>query len=99
MSHITLREAYQKGIDAGEVSAWATQAAFSGKGKEDWEQRAIESEQHSRQYSPFEFLAQDLNEHPVPDRAWEEYEKGVGVGVRRYIRQHTGKVYAPQPQT
>jgi len=42
---------------------------------------------HFRQYSPFEFYAKEFNEKPDPDRYWEEYEKGVAVGIRKAWRE------------
>ena len=42
----------------------------------------LESELHSRQYSPFEFFASDVNE--CGDRAeglWDSYDEGVVKGI------------------
>jgi hypothetical protein len=44
---------------------------------------AWESEQNARSFSPWEFLARDINESG--DRAeglWEAYDEGVAVGIR-----------------
>ena len=42
----------------------------------------IESE-HYRQFSPFEFTAQDFNESHDPDGMWSEYERGVWNGAKQ----------------
>jgi hypothetical protein len=42
----------------------------------------IESE-HYRQFSPFEFTAQDFNESHDPDGMWSEYERGVFNGSKQ----------------
>ena len=42
----------------------------------------IESE-HYRQFSPFEFTAQDFNESKYPDEIWVEYERGVFNGAKQ----------------
>ena len=42
----------------------------------------IESE-HYRQFSPFEFTAQDFNESHDPDGMWSEYERGVWNGSKQ----------------
>ena len=42
----------------------------------------IENE-HYRQFSPFEFTAQDFNESHDPDGMWSEYEKGVWNGSKQ----------------
>jgi hypothetical protein len=45
---------------------------------------AFDSEQNARQFSPFEFFANDINE--TGDRAesiWQAYDEGVALGIRR----------------
>lgn len=39
------------------------------------------SEQHSRQYSPFEFTAQELNGSRHPEDAWDAFDRGVDRGI------------------
>jgi|SRR6516164_4469083 hypothetical protein len=49
---------------------------------------AYEAELNSRQYSPFEVFARDLN--AVPRRAdglWKAYERGIGIGIIRGSRK------------
>lgn len=65
-----------------------------------------ESEAHARQFSPFEFLARDLNASRDPDGAWEAYEAGVEVGLRQvalaacrtYLAQVAERVGLPAPR-
>lgn len=48
---------------------------------------AYESEQNARQYSPFEFFANDINESgDRADGLWEAYNKGVSIGIRRGLK-------------
>jgi hypothetical protein len=42
----------------------------------------IESE-HYRQFSPFEFTAQEFNASKYPDEIWSEYERGVFNGAKQ----------------
>lgn len=42
----------------------------------------IESEHH-RQFSPFEFTANDFNQSHDPDGMWSEYERGVFNGAKQ----------------
>lgn len=41
----------------------------------------VESE-HYRQFSPFEFTAQDFNRSRDPDAVWEAYDNGVYRGAK-----------------
>ena len=41
---------------------------------------------HFRQFGPFEFYAKEFNDKPNSGRYWEEYEKGVAVGIRKAWR-------------
>lgn len=43
--------------------------------------------EHYRQYSPFEFYANDMNNYRDPDRAWEVYENAVYSGILRAVRE------------
>lgn len=48
---------------------------------------AFESEENARQFSPWEFLAHDIN--VCGDRAeglWQAYDKGVEVGIAKGVR-------------
>lgn len=42
---------------------------------------------HYRQFSPFEFTAQEFNESRNPDGVWSAYEDGVYKGIQAYIKE------------
>ena len=53
---------------------------------EEWREEvrdlAFEAEQNSRQFSPFEFFAKDLNDREDADEAWDSYDEGIAKGVQ-----------------
>ena len=56
---------------------------------------AYESEMNARQFSPFEFFANDINE--TGDRAdglWSAYDEGVGIGIRRGLKSRLEQLNA-----
>ena len=80
------RDARQEGINAGYGIGLENARDYT-----DFDQYMIECLEHEselyRQYSPFEFLAQAMNEDE--DRAegiWEAYENGVAAGLRKAWR-------------
>lgn len=94
------KEAREHGRDAGLAAAKYTEASPEDKreagcdcadGQECHEcltRAAFESESNARQYSPWEFLAHDINSSG--DRSeglWEAYDKGVEVGIRKGVRE------------
>jgi hypothetical protein len=40
-----------------------------------------------RQYSPFEFLAQEMNRGKNSDKKWEEYDNGVMAGIQQATKE------------
>lgn len=48
-----------------------------------WIEEASETEEHTRSFSPFEFVAHDFNdrEEPDSDELWTAYETGVSDGI------------------
>lgn len=42
---------------------------------------ASESESNSRDFSPFEFTAHDLNEREDSEDAWEAFDEGISDGI------------------
>lgn len=45
---------------------------------------AFDSEQNARQYTPFEFLAAEINaQGDRADGLWDSYDKGVAVGIKK----------------
>lgn len=61
--------------------------------KEDYEdalmEEAFESEIHSRQFSPWEHIAKEINSAKPDwrvDGLWDAYEEGVELGIKEAIR-------------
>ncbi|MFH1865035.1 MAG: hypothetical protein ABIK85_04060, partial [Candidatus Eisenbacteria bacterium] len=75
------REARSEGVAAG------YQAGLYNDTEED----AFEAEENARQYSPFEFLASEMNRSRDPDGLWDAYDEGVAVGVRKALRERRGR--------
>lgn len=52
---------------------------------------AYESELNSRQFSPWECFANQMNQvEERSDGLWQAYEKGVGIGIIRGARKRLG---------
>jgi hypothetical protein len=51
---------------------------------------AYEAEMNARQYSPWEFIAQEINDSDDPEELWEQYERGVTAGIQRGVRERIG---------
>lgn len=68
---ITRDEAYQMGKDRGEEMASYSESA------ED----AFEAEEHARQYSPFEFTANEFNEAERPEELWNAFDEGIADAI------------------
>lgn len=47
-----------------------------------------DAELNGRQYSPFEFVAHELNENEnKADMYWDEFDRGVDVGINKSIKE------------
>lgn len=46
---------------------------------------AWEAEDNYRQYTPFEFFAQELNDSEDPDEAWDTYETAMSEGIEKEL--------------
>jgi hypothetical protein len=58
---------------------------------------AFDAEANSRQYTPFEFFAQAMNEvEPRAEGLWQAYERGVGTGIVRGSRKRLGLEPLPE---
>jgi len=55
---------------------------------EAWEMLCGEAESHSRDFTPFEFTAHDLNESRDPEGYWEAFDEGIYKGMLAYRRKH-----------
>lgn len=75
-------DAKSEGFDAGYSAGVYGTEGF--KDEDEFFSMAYESEENARQFSPFEFLAHDINE--TGDRAeglWDAYDEGVLFGIRK----------------
>ena len=77
------KDARQEGISAGYEIGLENAQDFTDF--DEYMEACLEHEQDTyRQYTPFEFLAQEINE--TGDRAdglWEAYDKGVVAGLTK----------------
>lgn len=46
---------------------------------------AFEAEELNRQYSPFEFLAHEINSQENAGKLWEEFDAGIADGINAYF--------------
>lgn len=86
---MTLKQAYQEGLDAGQSISQNILTGNWGKVPltlEAFLAEVCQTEESSREFSPFEFLAKELNESRNPDRAWEDYERGIINGATKAYR-------------
>lgn len=58
---------------------------------EDYEEELIpilmECDENSRQYSPFEFFAKELNEAKECEELWEAYDDGIFAGIEMAMEE------------
>ena len=94
------RDAYSEGFDRGHEAALYCEVGESdkenaccdccGTDKECDEcrtQAAYSAEDNSRSYSPFEFLAHDLNEdEDRSEMLWDWYDRGVTAGIKAGLK-------------
>mgnify|MGYP000846070802 CR=1 FL=1 len=81
-------EIYTRGFNHGQSLVNENINSFDSDDMESWEdfrevimQLIWEADDCSRQYSPFEFLAKELNDSDDPDGDWELYESGISNGA------------------
>jgi hypothetical protein len=85
---MTLKEAYETGWNTGydiARSNWNDRSDTATIEEFISECQETESD-HFRQYSPFEFTAQEFNESRNPDKTWERYGSGVSAGINAFIK-------------
>lgn len=87
---MNLKDAYDYGYDNGYGIA---QENYSDEEMKDTDKfisdcMCTESEIF-RQFTPFEFYAKEFNESDDPESMWEEYEKGVEMGIKTVIKAHS----------
>jgi hypothetical protein len=84
---VNQRDAYREGYDTGNGIARMSIHNLKKWGRENFVHECLESEEHARQYSPFEFTAHEFNESRNPDGLWDAYEKGVYRGIIDVVKK------------
>lgn len=82
------RRGYMRGVAAADHTPWPIKTADEYS-RDEHEAVCFDSEMNARQFSPFEFLAAELNrlgdgddETPSSDEAWNALDDGVSAGIR-----------------
>ena len=101
---MTARDAYSEGYWIGYDIAMNCEVEKDDKGvwgctcdeysvcRECLTQAAYMAEENARQYSPFEFLANDLNEdEDRSDMLWDHYDRGVTAGIKAAVKKRFGR--------
>jgi hypothetical protein len=84
------KEAYRKGVDRGESIGESCLAEnFAYASVDAYLEQCGESEENDRQFSPFEFLAHDINSHEEfrAEGLWEAFDRGISVGFNKAWRR------------
>jgi hypothetical protein len=79
------RNAAKIGHDDGLVVGQLIRSRFENKA--EYMVACFEAEEIGRLYSPFEFLAKELNDSRDPDASWASYEAGLRVGFNKAWRE------------
>lgn len=81
---MTYEQIFRRGFDRGYEAAGNCQYVWASPDGDEVEVlllEALAAEDHARQFSPFEFLAKELNDRDDAEDAWDTYEQGVSSGV------------------
>lgn len=85
------KDVFEKGIDEGYSIAKVNQELlpefYNDEDLEKYSESCYEGEENSRQFSPFEFFAKELNDSIDPDTLWERYNDGISGGIEIFIRE------------
>jgi len=54
--------------------------------------QAYNAENHGRDYSPFEFIADAINQRGDSEQAWEKYSAGIDAGIKENIEARIAAV-------
>ncbi|SRR5260370_14074876 len=104
---MNLKEAKEHGIDAGDCAVFycevsdvdRREASCDCKDEQVCEecltQAAFDSEMNARDFTPFEFLAHDINGSSPSDRAdglWLAYDAGVALGIKQGLKERLKEI-------
>lgn len=88
---MNIKQAYKIGRDKGYDIGYDLLVEARSKGDIETMDQLVtigcDCEMNSRQFSPFEFTAKEFNDSQVPESTWDEYERGVRVGLRKAWRE------------
>ena len=86
-------EAYERGLERGRFFG---EASFEGwdmiaETEDEAVDAAFAAEENDRQFSPFEFLAKELNNlsEEESDACWERFEEGISEGIEKAFKEGT----------
>ena len=60
--------------------------------KDDFMSNCAEAEECNRSFSPFEFIAKEINEREDADDAWEQFDDGINAGFEEVWDEYTIQV-------
>lgn len=95
-----LHGVYQDGFNHGQdLVTYNINDVEECEDKNEFRDRIIaacwEADDNYRQYSPFEFFCNELNNCEDPDLAWELYENGISDGIEQeldeFFTEETGE--------
>ena len=81
------REAYNMGKGAGESIGYQLLIERQFSNFYDFRDEVYETEEHTHQFSPFEFTASAFNRSRDPDGVWDAYESGIAQGAKNVWRR------------
>ena len=103
-SNMTLKIAYEIGLNTGYEIAncniydyddlFAINGDVRDSARDKFISDCLETESdHYRQFSPFEFTANDFNNSNDPDSTWDKYENGVYKGILKRLKEYSKNGY------
>ena len=81
---MTHAQVFQRGFDHGYDAAIHCECDWAppdGDRTDSLISEAFAAEENARQFSPFEFLAKELNDRDDSADAWDTFEQGVSSGI------------------
>ena len=81
---MTHEQIFRRGFDRGYEAAGNCQYVWASPDGDEVEallSEAVAAEENARQFTPFEFLAKELNDREDCEDAWDTFESGVSSGI------------------
>ena len=79
-------EGVERGKSIAEVNKYEVRSLLEKDNEEKAYELLYECEETDRQFSPFEFTAQELNNAVDPDGYWESFNNGIRVGLGKTVK-------------